>query len=204
MQSSTNEKIVIESKSSVDKEVSELIKSFNLQRHPEGGYYARSFQAAQEVKSTDQTRYNNENRSAGTAIYFLLERNDFSAWHKLKSDELWHHYKGSAVKIHVINKQGVLTSHLLGDPTMIRGASFQIAITAGNWFAAEVIDKSSYCLVGCTVTPGFDFKDFELADRDFLSIQFPQHKSIITQLTRVSQNTEEADRPTHGTIRARL
>ena len=162
---------------------------FNLQPHPEGGYYARTFQSDDNVKSLNKDRYNNESRYAGTAIYYLLRGNDFSAWHCLKSDELWHYYRGSPVKIHVIDKSGTLTTHLLGDAIDNADASFQLAIKAGNWFAAEPLDKTSYSLVGCTVSPGFDFKDFKLGDRESLSMQFPNHSDIIKQLTRITENT---------------
>ena len=165
-------------------ETAKLIERFNLQLHPEGGYYARFFKSSSTVKPTDKIRYNNEDRSAGTSIYYLLKANDFSAWHRLKSDEIWHFYKGSPIKIHIINKQGTLSTHLLGDNITNPEASFQIAITAGDWFAAELIDKSSYSFVGCTVTPGFDFQDFELADRIALTNHFPKHSSIISRLTR--------------------
>lgn len=166
-------------------EVKELIKRFNLQPHPEGGYYACNFKSKDTVQSTDKDRYNDENRSAGTSIYYLLQGHSFSAWHSLNSDELWHHYTGSSLKIHVIDKQGNLTTHLLGNPLENPDASFQVAIIAGNWFAAEIIDKTSYSLVGCTVNPGFEFKDFKLADRETLSAEFPQHTAIITQFSRL-------------------
>ncbi len=171
-------------------EVKELIKRFNLLPHPEGGYYARNFLSTDTVKSTNKERYNDENRSAGTSIYYLLQGHNFSAWHSLKSDEIWHHYTGSPVKIHVIDKQGNLTTHLLGNPLENPKASFQVVITAGNWFAAEITDKTSYSLVGCTVNPGFEFKDFKLADRDTLSAEFPQHSAIINQFSRTVQNLE--------------
>lgn len=169
----------------------ELVERFSLQPHPEGGYYARIFQSANQVKSVDKDRYNDESRSAGTSIYYLLKRNDFSAWHNLKSDELWHYYTGCPVKIYVIDKQGNLTTHLLGNPLENSPSSFQVAITAGNWFAAELIDKTSYCLVGCTVNPGFEFKDFTLADRDVLTREFPHHAALITQFSRMLDHSPE-------------
>jgi len=165
-------------------EVKELVKRFNLQPHPEGGYYARTFQSKDTVKSADKDRYDDEYRKAGTSIYYLLKNNDFSAWHSLKSDELWHYYTGCPIKIYVLDKEGNLTMHLLGNPLNNQDATFQVAIPAGNWFAAEIIDKTSYCLVGCTVNPGFEFRDFKLADRDALSKEFPQHSSLIRQFTR--------------------
>jgi len=173
-------------------EASNLVDFFNLKKHPEGGWYARTFQSQDTVKSTDIIRYNNETRYAGTAIYYLLEGNDFSAWHSLKSDEIWHYYKGSPVNIHVIDAAGTLTTYLLGDPVETTGASFQVSVRAGEWFAAELSDKAGYCLAGCTVTPGFEFRDFKMADRHFLSKAFPEHSAIINRLTRPTLSAETA------------
>ncbi len=168
----------------LQKEVAALIQKFNLQPHPEGGYYARTFQSMNRIKALDESRYANESRHSGTAIFYLLQARDFSAWHRIKSDEIWHYYKGSSVKIYVLNEQGKLSEYLLGDHLVNPESSFQIAIPAGHWFAAELLDKTSYCLVGCTVTPGFEFRDFELADRIKLTKEFPKHSFIIEQLTR--------------------
>ncbi len=186
-------------------EASEIITSLALKPHPEGGYYSQVFKANNKVKSTDKSRYHDEERSAGTSIYYLLKGNDFSAWHKLKSDEIWHYYKGSPVKIYVINNKGILTTTLLGDPLKDPNAVFQLAIAAGDWFAAEPADKKSYSLVGCAVNPGFEFEDFELADRKALSALFPQHADAITQFTRVSpSNTEKSESKNNEKIRAHL
>jgi predicted cupin superfamily sugar epimerase len=165
-------------------EINELVKRFKLLPHPEGGHYACIFKSTDTVKSSDKERYNDEDRSAGTSIYYLLKGDDFSAWHSLKSDELWHYYTGSSVKIYVVDKQGNLTTYLLGNTLENPDALFQVAIAADNWFAAEVVDKTSYCLVGCTVNPGFEFKDFKLANRESLSAEFPQHQALINQFTR--------------------
>lgn len=184
-------------------DVAIIIKQLDLQPHPEGGYYKRVFQSTDTVKSCDQERYHNENRSAGTSIYYLLKGEDFSAWHRLKSDEIWHYYKGTPIKIHVIDKNGNYTSVVLGDPKVNALASFQISISAGNWFAAEVIDKSSYCLIGCTVSPGFEFKDFELGNRDALLSRYPQHEAIIQRLTRINdkdQNISISKRSSTGLV----
>jgi predicted cupin superfamily sugar epimerase len=142
----------------------------------------------------NKNSFRHENKHAGTAIYYLLEGHDFSAWHSLESDEVWHYYKGSLVNIHVIDMKGNLTTHLLGDPSEYSDASFQVVIPAGHWFAAEPVDKLTFSLIGCTVTPGFDFRDFISADRATLINLFPQHHTLITQFTRVPvllENTHE-------------
>lgn len=161
-----------------------LINKFNLKPHPEGGHYSQIFQSSDEIRSLNHVRYNGESRKAVTSIYYLLNGYDFSAWHKLASDEIWHFYKGSPIKIYVIDKNGCLITHRLGEDI------FQIAIPAGSWFAAEVSEKNSYGFIGCTVSPGFEFKDFQLADREILSMQFPAHRNVIHQFTRISNIKE--------------
>ncbi len=134
-------------------------------------------------------------RAASTAIYFLLGGEDFSAFHRLRSDEMWHFYAGSALVVHVIDAAGEYSSVLLGnDPE--RGEVFQAVVKAGCWFASEVARDShvsqkrrdmghpTYALVGCTVAPGFEFEDFELAKREELVRQFPKHRKLIEKLTR--------------------
>lgn len=170
-----------------------FVDLFNLQPHPEGGYYVQLFESNHVVTSTDMTRYEHQNRRAGTSIYYLLNRSDFSAWHRLKSDEIWHYYKGSDVIIYLIDRENNLRSYQLGDPGKDSKASFQISIPSDTWFSAELVDKESYGLVGCTVSPGFQFADFELGDRDLLLQQFPQHESFITKLTRGNSGEEHSD-----------
>ncbi len=168
---------------------SDYIKLLKLHPHVEGGYFAEVYKSADNVKPIDAARYENEERCAGTSIFFLLEKDDFSAWHALRSDEIWHFYDGSPVQIHVIDpKTHKLTTYLLGNPTQDANAIFIVAIKAGCWFSAEVKDKTSFCLVGCTVNPGFDYKDFQLANRAALSGEYPAYKDIIERLTRVTAN----------------
>lgn len=165
-------------------EVDAIIAALKLSPHPEGGYYIRNHESRAHVFSADDTRYQAEKRLAGTSIYYLLHGTDFSAWHRLRSDEVWHYYKGSSVVIHTLDKQGNLLSHKLGDPALHPEASFQVVVEADTWFAAEVEDKTHYSLIGATVSPGFEFKDFEMADKDQLTLEFPQHQKIIARLSR--------------------
>ncbi len=98
---------------------------------------------------------------------------------------MWHHYEGSSLNIYVINSEGVLKIHSLGK-NFEEGEEPQILVKAGDWFGSKVKDENSYSLVGCTVSPGFDFEDFQLADRNKLTEKFPQHKDIIENLTRMN------------------
>ncbi len=162
----------------------DYIELLSLERHVEGGCFSLYYRANDSVMPLD-SRYQSQERCAGSSIYFLLDKQDFSAWHRLKSDEIWHYYDGdSCIDMHVIDENGVLTRNVLGNPGMIKNASFQVVIKAGCWFAAELQDKSSFALVGCTVSPGFEYEDFELGNRVTLSNQHPEHASIISRMTR--------------------
>jgi len=159
------------------------INHLQLTHHVEGGSFREVYRSALITDSSSLPAVFNGQRNFCTSIYFLLERDQFSAFHKIKSDETWHFYTGDSLLIYEINEEGNLHTHRLGkDPA--KGESFQCIIKAGNWFASVVEEGGTYALVGCTVSPGFDFTDFELADRTALSNQYPLHASLIRQLTR--------------------
>jgi predicted cupin superfamily sugar epimerase len=121
-------------------------------------------------------------RAHSTAIYFLLPGDQISALHRIKSDEIWHFYAGTALTLTLVHPDGRLEQPRLGaDPG--RGEAFQALVPAGCWYGAAVDDPTSYALVGGTVAPGFDFADFELADRRDLLARFPQHRETILRLT---------------------
>jgi uncharacterized protein len=115
---------------------------------------------------------------------------------------MWHYYNGSAIRIYVIDKDGKLSSHLLGHPLKNSEATHQILVPADCWFAVENVNKFSYSLVGCTVTPAFEFRDFELANRESLSKTYPQHADIIQRFTRT--NTMEVKQEGKAPILSRL
>jgi uncharacterized protein len=158
------------------------IEKLNLHKHPEGGYFNETYRNNENL-SADllPERYKSE-RCFSTLIYFLLKGEDLSHFHKLKSDEIWHFYTGSRIIVHIINEQGVYSSISLGSD-IEKGEVFHYVIQKNSWFGAEVSDKTSFCLIGCTVTPGFDFNDFELGEKQELLSKFPQHKEIIERMS---------------------
>lgn len=155
-----------------------LIQRFDLQPHPEGGFFRETYRAASTVHR-DGT---NEPRSASTAIYYLLCDGAHSSWHRIRSDEVWHFYAGSPLDVHVLDDAGRLVTHRLGDALAHPGTVFQAVVPAGLWFAAEYEDPASFALVGCTVAPGFEFSEFELADARALQDQWPEHRELIARL----------------------
>ena len=155
-----------------------IIKDLQMKPHPEGGHYAETYRSPE---SAPVPWSGNSPRNFSTSIYFLLQKGEFSAWHRLRSDEMWHHYEGRDVTIHVIDpSSGQLSSYLLG--RVKRGGRPQVLIPRNVYFCAEV--ERGFSLVGCTVTPGFDFADFEMPKREFLIGLFPEHEKMIEKFTR--------------------
>jgi len=165
------------------KRIEEIIKLLNLTPHPEGGYYRETYRSSGTIPESSLPSGIKGERSYSTAIYFLLTSENFSAFHKIKQDEIWHFHEGSSLEIHIISGNGNYSKAVLG-LNLSKGEAPQVIIPAGNWFAANVIEENSYSLVGCTVSPGFDFNDFELADKNKLLAKFPRFSEIITKFTK--------------------
>ncbi|MDP6522750.1 MAG: cupin domain-containing protein [Kiritimatiellia bacterium] len=164
-----------------------LIEALKLEPHPEGGFFRETYRSAELIDITALPGRYAGDRCFSTAIYFLLEHPDFSAFHRIRSDELWHHYDGAGITIHVLSQDGSYRCLGLGND-MESGRQPQLTVPAGCWFAAETMLPGSYSLAGCTVSPGFDFHDFEMADRQELCRIYPAHKSLIERLTREARD----------------
>ena len=158
------------------------IENLGLLQHPEGGWYKEVYRSKGTIPATSSFDFP-ANRSFSTSIYFMLAGNDFSAFHRIKSDEIWHFYDGSPAVIYSISPEGILTHYNLGRDAA-NNQSLQVVIPAGHWFGAKVTELDSFMLAGCTVSPGFEFSDFEMGKRSELLIAYPQLAEIIQQLTR--------------------
>lgn len=154
------------------------IAHLQLAPHPEGGYFRRSYTA--ELTATWPER--DGPRPVATAIYYLLKGGQRSRLHRLQSDELWCFHTGSALTVHILDDWGDYAAWRLGSNPAAE-QRLQLTIRAGCWFGATVDDPAGFSLVSCTVAPGFDFADFELADRAALTNQYPQHAELIERLT---------------------
>ncbi len=159
------------------------IEKLSLEPHPEGGYFRVTYAAELALSKESLPSQYKGSRPASTAIYFLLDSENFSAFHRIQSDELWHFYAGDPLVVHVIDQSGKLSEILLGSDVEA-GQVFQSSVKAGCWFASELKPGGSFGLVGCTVAPGFDFDDFELGKQEDLQQIYPQHKKLIEKLTR--------------------
>jgi uncharacterized protein len=147
------------------------IKALELQKHPEGGWFKEVYRSEGVIPFNGQSSEFNGDRNYSTSIYYLLEGTDFSAFHKIKSDELWHFYEGnSPVEIVQIDKN--IEKERLGRAIQ-SNEHFQIVIPKNIWFAAHLLNKNGFALLGCTVSPGFNFEDFELADKTLLK-KYPE------------------------------
>lgn len=164
------------------KSASYWIEKLQLEKHPEGGYYREVYRSEESIPANLLSVRYRGSRNLATSIYFLLHGHEFSCFHKIQSDETWHFYQGSTLELFVLDADGNLMRHLMGH-NLDQGENLQLTILRNHWFAARVIDRGSYALVGCTVAPGFHFDDFELAERSKLIKAFPQHMELIQELT---------------------
>ena len=164
--------------------ITELIQKFQLQPHPEGGWYTETYRSPDMIKQSALPDGFNGPRPLMTAIYFLLEQGNFSAFHRIKSDECWHFYAGQTLRVYVLGTEGRLTVTRLGH-NMSAGEVFQYIVPANHWFASEPAPDADFSFMGCTVSPGFEFSDFELAASEQLIREFPIHQALISRLCRV-------------------
>lgn len=151
------------------------IDHLQLTPHPEGGYYRRIYESKHPIQT------DNGKRHSATAIQFLLTSGDFSAWHRIKSDELWFYQQGCPLVIRSINSAGELSETYLGAEHELT-----VCVSANTWFCSEPITAkpSDYSLVSCMVTPGFDFADFEMGKKEQLAAHYPKHTALINRLCR--------------------
>jgi predicted cupin superfamily sugar epimerase len=153
------------------------INHLNLQPHPEGGYYSEVFRSQQQVLRVGE----DVPKQACTSIYYLLEGEDFSGFHRIASDELWYFHKGAPLLVHIIDKNGNYKAHELSDTDT---GNLLLAVEAGLWFASSIPSGKGFTLVSCAVAPGFEFSEFEMAVKDKMILAYPQHAALFDKLCR--------------------
>ncbi len=156
----------------------ELVASLRLAPHPEGGFFRETYRSAERFAPAGIAAP----RSVSTAILYLLGEGDKSRLHRIKSDELWHYHLGGALRLTQLLRGGEIVETVLGSD-IAAGQKLQNAVPAGTWFGAEPLKGADFCLIGCTVAPGFDFADFELGKRNALVEEFPLAREAIVRLT---------------------
>ncbi len=159
-----------------------FVENLSMTPHPEGGFYKESFNSSDIVAQGELNVESQESRKLWTSIYFLLRDGEVSNFHRLKSDEMWYYHSGSSLTIYMINPEGELLTQELG-LDMEKGEKPQILVPK-DYIFGSAMNKEGYALVGCMVSPGFDFKDFELFERNDLLEKYPSHKQAILKLTK--------------------
>lgn len=158
----------------------EVKKLLGLEPHPrEGGFYIRTYEAAETVSLP---RYRGERRT-GTAIYYLLEPGTFSEMHRLKSDEVFHFYAGDAVEMLQLHEGHAGQLIVIGQ-NLAHGERPQVLVPHGVWQGSHLRAGGTWALLGCTVSPGFEFEDYEAGDRAELLGLWPEWAELIAELTR--------------------
>jgi predicted cupin superfamily sugar epimerase len=158
------------------------VSLLTLSPHPEGGYFKETYRSAATVPASALEGRFAGPRNVCTGIYYLLEQGDFSAFHRIKSDEMWHFYAGGALDLHILH-DGVYSFVKIGRDVEA-GEHLQYVVPAGAWFASRPSAQSPFSLVGCTVSPGFDFADFEMARAADLLREYPHYADVVGTLTR--------------------
>lgn len=158
-----------------------FIEKLGLKQHPEGGYYSECYKSSDIINACAVDEAFNGDRRLWTSIYFLLKDREVSRFHRIKSDEIWYYHSGTPLVIHVITKDGELKRVRLG-LDVEREEQPQVLVPKGCIFGA-MMDGPGYSLVGCMVSPGFEFGDFELLSREILIREYPQHELVIKRLT---------------------
>lgn len=164
----------------------EIKAALGLTPHPrEGGWFVQTYRAGEMIapESFSDARYVGP-RSTGTAIYYLLEPDTFSEMHRLQSDEVFHFYMGDAVEMLQLFPDGsgrvvTLGSDLAGDETP------QIVVPRGVWQGSRLKSSGRWALMGCTVSPGFEYEDYETGERDALTAGWPEWKAMLEKLTHL-------------------
>ena len=168
-----------------DLSAEEVKKLLGLAPHPrEGGWYVRTYEAGELLGATafSDARYSGARRT-GTAIYYLLEPGTFSEMHRLKSDEVFHFYAGDAVEMLQLTADGKGMEITIGND-LLRGQRPQVVVERGVWQGSRLVEGGRWALLGCTVSPGFEFEDYEAGERNQLCSEYPEFVEEIRALTR--------------------
>jgi predicted cupin superfamily sugar epimerase len=156
---------------------SEIVSKLEMSQHPEGGFFVETWRSAESTNISGRGL-----RHLGTSIYFLMPHGKVSKFHRLSSDEIWHFHQGDEISVILLHSNGTIEKRIVG-PIGQKNAIPQAIIPKNTWFGAthEQPPCHGYTLVGCTVSPGFEFSDFELGDR----------KSLLEEFSRAHQSTRD-------------
>lgn len=161
-----------------------LARHFNMQPHPEGGYFVETYRSTGLIPAQALPEKFGAQRVYSTTILYLLEGGDKSCLHRIRQDEGWHFYLGGPLRLVIISPAGDLQEIRLGQD-ILAGEQVQYTVPAGYWFGATPLPGAAYSFVGCTVAPGFEFADFELGKTDELTELFPHLQDVIRRFAQM-------------------
>lgn len=164
----------------------QLIRFLDLKPHPEGGYYRETYRCEEFISRACLPQRFHGDRHYSTAIYYLLPAGAVSRLHRIASDEVWHFYLGGPFTVVELKPDGS-SDHVVLGADVSSGQRLQHVVTAGTWFGAHPNPGTDYSLVGCTVAPGFDFADLEIAKRHELLARYPYETTVIDRLTSAEE-----------------
>lgn len=159
----------------------ELISKLGLSPHQEGGYYKETYKSQEIISQKALPEAYKSDHSFFTSIYYLLTQETSSKFHKIVQDETWYFHEGASLKLHMLNPDGSYKMMILGS-NLALGESFQYTVKGGSWFAAET--EGEYSLVGCNVAPGFEFEDFQFANKEALLTKYIDQQDIIEKFSK--------------------
>jgi predicted cupin superfamily sugar epimerase len=176
----------------VKPETRDRIEALALAAHPEGGWYREVYRCPERVGRDGLPERFMGARAIATAILFLLHAGEYSRFHRLRADEVWCHNDGGNVHLYLL-EPGTGTRTGRGVRKLVLGRERPLVIVPHDtWFAAEPEPGAAYVLATCFVAPGFEFADFELAERDQLLAEYPLERALVTRLTREFAGGDEA------------
>jgi predicted cupin superfamily sugar epimerase/mannose-6-phosphate isomerase-like protein (cupin superfamily) len=181
-----------------------LIERLGMEKIPvEGCWFKVTYTSADKLEAAALPARYGSPRTAGGAIYALLTNEDFSAMHKLKTDELWHFYQGDPIELLLLHPDGRSEVVVLGSD-LLAGQHPQYTAPAGSWMGARSLTKgeAAYGFFGTTMAPGFDYDDFEIGYREELQRQYPERRELIAALTRADHITRPATAATSAPAEA--
>lgn len=163
-------------------EIDQIITRLDLEPHPEGGWFSKSYESDLMLPLSIHSGSSGE-RNCSTSIYFLISGDNFSAFHRLRSDEMWYHHSGGALAIEILEAGDTHRQKVIG--AIEKGYKPQALAPSGTWFGSHLLGDQDWALVGCSVSPGFDYSDFEIGNRENLIRDYPDHAELIRLLTRI-------------------
>jgi predicted cupin superfamily sugar epimerase len=162
-----------------------MVRELGLAAHPEGGWFRETYRSPERVPAASLPARFGGDRSMATSILFLLLEGERSRFHRLRADEVWCHHAGNAMRLHLLERGRARR-------LQVGGETPQALVPHGTWFAAELGDPTSmdlqgFSLASCFVSPGFEYADFELADREALLAEFPAERELILRFTKAPE-----------------